>query len=230
VAVSVLKVPITANVKSSNASIRRAIMSSMARLLNRRWAFNQGLHAAIRRDLSTHIFSTLQQTDTYRSLIDSKGTLRTQFGLQYKEAQVDPIILKASQSVDIVIKPFRSVAGSHIRGGITIGMLEINFEQDLANEPTASFISEKDKLVPWVKWLLTEGDRIAVADYTIKTFPQRSRTRSLIMVKPTQGTERNYRVPPEYSGTVGKNFITEALDDEVTVMGEIIKRRLQGAL
>jgi hypothetical protein len=232
VAGSVLKIPVITKVQTSDAGIRKAVTSSMARMLNRRWTYNQGLHTAIKNDVSTLISEALKSTDTYRSLVSSDGTLRKEFGLQYKESQVDPIIEAAANSVLITFSPFRSTAGGAVMSGnITLNVFEINFENELAQAPTATFVSEHDKVVPWVKWLLTQGDRIAVRGYVTKVYPQRSRTRSLIMVEPRQsGGEKNYRVPPEYSGSIGDNFITKTLDDNVAVMAKLLRSRLQRAL
>jgi hypothetical protein len=72
-----------------------------------------------------------------------------------------------------------------------------------------SVITEKGQQLPWLKWLLFEGTSSIVKDYDVKFGPNtKSRTGEAIMVQ----TNRSWRVPPEFAGTIADNWFTRAID------------------
>lgn len=97
---------------------------------------------------------------------------------------------------------------------------------DILGLSGATFTSENDYDVPWLKWLLTAGDSIVIADYrvnqTIAAVLEVSRTGLAIMTKSNKG----FRVPPEYSGTESNNWITRSLDSINDDIARIIEREI----
>lgn len=90
-----------------------------------------------------------------------------------------------------------------------VGGLEVNFQPSnflgLINLPQG-IVNYENGSLKWLDWLLTQGDKIIVANYQYnpKTGIGRSGLGNMI-------PGGSFRVPPQYSGTTDNNFITRAL-------------------
>jgi hypothetical protein len=63
--------------------------------------------------------------------------------------------------------------------------------------------------LPWLKWLLFEGSKPLIKNYSVKFGSnKRSRTGQAIMIS----SNKNWKVPSEFAGTVTNNWITRAID------------------
>jgi len=101
--------------------------------------------------------------------------------------------------------------------------------REITSLPSASYITDKGKTIPWLRWLLLEGD-ITIGHYVFRTTPidvvrAYSRTGLGLMFVKRSG---RWTMPPEFAGTEQNNFITRAIAQvrvqiEETIV-EIIKR------
>lgn len=102
---------------------------------------------------------------------------------------------------------------------MSILIIPADFDDILAL-PEASYFTDKQQLIPWLQWLIIEGDKVIVRDYDFSVRNNRfSRTGLGIMV---EGAGRRWKVPAEFSGTVQNNFITRALRDADREIEDII--------
>lgn len=148
------------------------------------------------------------------------GTLGAQFGL-YKGTEtqaIEAIIDTVVASMDVEMSPINKRT---LAGGVSIGIVPATF-QDLLNLPEGHVI-DGDTDLHWLKWLLKEGPRIIVKEYSYRTKAGAGRSGGGFMEK-----RGFFRVPPEYAGTVEDNFITKALSgvDKEREIFTIIQRNL----
>jgi hypothetical protein len=97
--------------------------------------------------------------------------------------------------------------------------------------PEATYVTAKGTPIPWLDWLILQGDRIIVLGYDVDfdlTPAERARSRTgMALMERGSG----WRVPPEFSGTAESNFLTRAFDGPAVeemvaeiVVGEIQRR------
>ena len=86
--------------------------------------------------------------------------------------------------------------------------------------------------VDWLRWLLTAGDTIVIADYQVmkeKGTPLKgSRSGYALMVSPKMS--KGFRVDPNHSGTIDDNWITRALIATEIDMLEKLQKGLEDLL
>jgi len=133
--------------------------------------------------------------------------LHGELGVQDPESAVKAVITALQNNISLVFVPF-SVMGEGVSGGIKIGILRQDMS-DVLTIPEARFVSEKSGIeIPWLKWLLVDGDAIVVDEFHFARGAYRtSRTGLGLMFK-----GGNFKVPSAYSGTVNDNWLTRALD------------------
>lgn len=197
----------------------------------------QQIQEKINRELASMINDKLFQKRSY-ILIESKklaeswilsqpeitslngGDLSGLFGL-YAGTE-SSVITSIIQSVrDSVTTELVKIDPQFKKGGLRINFQPSNFVNLLSLK--AGHVVYKDGDLHWMDWLITQGDKIIVTDYSFN--PRLGAGRS------KQGTMTNkgfFRVPPQYSGTLENNFITRALigNEQQKQINEL----LQGAL
>ena len=90
---------------------------------------------------------------------------------------------------------------------------------------TVNYTSTEGKQVtiPWLDWLLTEGDRILVSGFSLELGQGLGRSWAGRMVEAPTGS---WRIEPQYAGTLTDNFVTRALAEkklESAISKEIMK-------
>ena len=81
-------------------------------------------------------------------------------------------------------------------------------------------MTAKGVSLPWLRWLLTLGQQIIVANFGVDYQSGKGRTGGGYMTV----DERPFKVSSQYAGTVDDNFITRAIDSVAPqIKGVIIK-------
>lgn len=163
------------------------------------------------------IKTALKNEPEYSSLMS--GQLRSEFGID-DTSKIDIAINNISNSI-LIEKKLMSVNNFGLSGGLDLKIIN---SQDFGGALTDStaFVndSERGYNLPWLEWLLLKGNSIIVRNYEVK-YGQNSRSRSgdAIMID----SSSNWRVPPEYAGTVRDNWTTRALSRVDSSITKIIQ-------
>jgi hypothetical protein len=158
------------------------------------------------------ITSTLSSSPEIQSM--SGGLLQADFGLTSNPGQsiVSSIISTLALKTEKV-----STNGKIITGGFTVVMQPQDYS-NLFSLPVATQIIEGGSL-PWLKWLLTLGDTIIIANFGVEYGPY-GRTGRARMTEES----RPFKVNSAFSGTVDDNFITRAIQrSKSQIINAIIK-------
>lgn len=155
----------------------------------------------------------------------SGGRLAAEFGLSDGNSRISNIINFWVNNI-VVLKKRATKSGGQIRAGLTIKMIQKDFE-DVLSLGDATVITAKGQPLPWLEWLLKFGDKVIIRDYDV-SFSTKSSSKSrsglAIMIK---GKGTNWRVPPEFAGTMENNFVTRAInsveDDIISILEKQIR-------
>lgn len=152
----------------------------------------------------------------------TSGTrLAQEIGVPDIESRVRGIVGRWVNSIVIKFSPYKRL-GLNIGGVFRIVGIQADYE-DVLPLSDAQFITENAKILPWLEWLLLEGGKSIVQDYTLGISPNDSRTGNLIM---TSAQGKSWSVPPEFSGTKNNNFLTRALDGINVEIEAIIQKEI----
>ncbi len=124
---------------------------------------------------------------------------------------VDKIAQEVARNLRISITKAKR-KGRAIAGRIKIGIVVYNYE-DVLSLDEVNYITEKADLLPQLKWLLLEGDKIIIKDYGIRFKEGAGRSGGAFMQKLDKGVRRPFKVDPRYSGTEDDNWLTRAFTD-----------------
>jgi len=160
----------------------------------------------------------------YESLMS--GVLKTELGLE-DSGKVQSIINVWLKGVDVKLYP-ATIVGSKIIGDIILTAIPSDYS-DVLGSNAASYTAAKGATIPWLSWLLLQGDNIIIATHKAVYDPNRaqhSRTGHDIMLPSDEG----WRVPPEFSGTVDNNFVTRAVASALPELRYQLESKLRSKL
>lgn len=193
---------ISANIVETNDEINTMILEIMADHIN------DTLNIAIpkiTKEIKELVAVSLKEEPEYQSLLS--GRLRAEFGLSDTN-MVDNIIDKLVSTID-VSRSTISYNKIGLVGGFTITMMKSDDMNGIIFTDIASVISNNGQHLPWLQWLLLEGNKAIVKNFDVKmgSYSQ-SRSGMAIMVS----SRDNWRVPSEFVGTISNNWTTRAID------------------
>ncbi len=197
----------------SNSQIATKIHKSIAVQINKKVAKNK---RNVIRSLKSAVEGWVRKSPEIGSLSSKSvgGSLSSQFGLTavQVDAAINRIVSAVSDSLVVTLKPVDSKLKSTI---------EFKFQKtdflNLLSLPEGHIVTEKGQDLHWLDWLIMKGDTTIVLGYSYVAGP----------VGRSGGGEMNiggmWRVPPQFSGTQGNNFITRALDGHEKEINKILQ-------
>jgi len=149
----------------------------------------------------------IQRQREYISLLG--GTLQGELGVPESGRRLSVILDTYIDSIIVKLLPIQ------IRVRTMTVKIVIQFDAqfiELLSLSEAAYLTEKGETIPWLRWLLIEGD-LTITEYTFNTVPSEvvdkySRTGLGLMFKRKGG---RWSMPTEFRGTIGNNFITRAI-------------------
>lgn len=193
----------TVSLIESDAVIIKKILQALAPLVQQRIERSM---SQIDTDLKNIVRNAISSQQEYLSLTSSNGQLRLEFGITdpgLVDGAIDALVSTSITRINSI-----RATGKGIVGGFTIEFMPDNAILSIAK--SFSVITEKGAQLPWLQWLLFNGISPIIKDYDVVLMPNpRSRTGGAIMTKSSSA----WRVPPEYAGIPGNNWITKAVDD-----------------
>ncbi len=149
----------------------------------------------------------IQRQPEYISLLG--GTLQGELGVPESGRRLSVILDTYMDSIVVKLLPII------IRVRTMTVKIVIKFDSqfiELLSLSEAAYLTEKGETIPWLRWLLIEGD-LTITEYTFNTVPsgvidKYSRTGLGLMFKRKGG---RWSMPTAFRGTIGNNFITRAI-------------------
>jgi len=176
----------------------------------------------------------LFSSDAYRSLLG--GSLQGHLGIPDPSSRASAIIEAWVEGISVVAQ-IGSARGGSSKGlfSLEIGVIQADYADVLSmTESEYDYYSDRFEqlmTIPWLQWLLLEGDRKIIKEFGFMRpggiNVGRSRTGLGLM---REGKGLAWQVPAEFSGTAERNFATEALaslDEDIgAIVSETLERNL----
>jgi hypothetical protein len=207
----------TCKLMNSDSYIRQNVLKLLAEEVNS--VFKKSV-VSIEAKIKILIKAALLEQPEYASLVNYTGDLRLNFGIADVSA-IDRAISEFAGSSTIEFKPVK-IGNVGLSGGFILKFIPQS-AIDSAISSTAT-ITQKGQSLPWLSWLLYEGTAPIIRNYDIKfSSNPYSRTGGSIMIP----SNKNWRVPAEYAGTVNNNWITRAIEDKDENIYRIVEQTIK---
>lgn len=160
----------------------------------------------IKNNLPTIISQNIINSPEYSSLLS--GKLKYEFGIPNPDSKLASLIDVWSTNILYTYqKPF--ISGTKIKSTFSANMIRADFSDVLYSDFAAVVDIARGYSLPWLEWLLLEGNKTIIKNYEVKIGPSRSSRTGYALMKPST---KSWKVPSEFSGTFSDNWITRAID------------------
>ncbi|NCA31122.1 MAG: hypothetical protein EBS93_10465 [Chitinophagia bacterium] len=100
-------------------------------------------------------------------------------------------------------------------------VVSIDYADVLSSDDALVIDNLRGYNLPWLEWLLLEGNKIIVRKQQVEFGPNiASRTGNAIM----RPSNKSWRVPSEFAGTITNNWITRAIDNSESQIYDLLDR------
>lgn len=185
----------------SNQQIVDLILNNLKSNLSR--VFDKSL-PKIENNIKNIVRDALVSEPEYASL--KAGTLRAEFGIKYIE-NVDRVVEALVNTLNIQYDGVK-ISKNGLNTNILITMVKKDDISGIIFTDIASVIDDKGYSLPWLRWLLLEGNKIIIQNYSVDyNNSPRSRSGMALMIQ----SDKNWRVPTNFAGSADNNWVTRAI-------------------
>lgn len=205
----------------SDSVIRTKILDAIRSVMDD--AMRKALYR-IKPKLQDEVKQALMSEPEYLSLVS--GQLKSELGIPTKD-KIDNIINLWTSNVSMNYTGISTNARG-LSGSLKLEMIRSSFDDVLVDDSAVVVDGVSGVVIPWLEWLLLYGGKIIIRNYRVVFGPySTSRTGMAIMV---ESPGDNWRVPPEFAGTISNNWVTRALvkinNQITTILQDELERSL----
>lgn len=212
---------LTVKVQQSDKQLISMILADYADKINNVFS---AAAASVKSAILDKISEAINNSSEVASLLG--GDLQKELGLANPLPIVADLIRAIQESMQFSVDRVMVVNDRLVGGGYDINILPSDY-RDVLSISDASYVTDKNVVIPWLNWLLFAGEAPLIYGFRIVLNPNasgNSRT-GAIMVK----SNGAWSIPGEFAGTAEDNFLTRAfanINEEISdiIMQEIDKR------
>lgn len=187
----------------SDNEINKAILSALLPEVTN--YMNNGI-STIKRELPSIIKTAIENTPEYSSILS--GKLKYEFGIPDSSIKLNNLI---DIWIDNIRYPYMkpTIMGNKIKSTFEVNAIRADFAEVLYSNDALVIDNIRGYNLPWLEWLLLEGNKTIISKQEVIIGPNNfSRTGNAIM----RDSNKSWKVPSEFSGTITNNWITRAID------------------
>lgn len=205
----------------SETSIRNSILQALQSVLSK--AISVAI-PQIEKDIQNAVGEALRQEPEYSSLLG--GTLLAEFGL-YDASSVERVVQALVQTLKVKTEPV-SLGRYGLKGGFSLTMMKSDDMDGVVFLDSASVVdNERGYILPWLDWLLYRNNEPIVKNYSVSYVNSPYSRSGLAIMIPD---DTNWRVPPEFAGSIKNNWTTRAISRLDPLIYKIIQSNIEAAL
>jgi hypothetical protein len=209
---------ISLKILESNSQIQQSIMEALLPQIN---DYMKDAITTIRKEIGTIISNAIVNTPEYESLVS--GKLKYELGIPDANAKIAGLLDIWTKNIYIEYMPPKIIS-SKIKSSFSASLIKSSFDDVLSTDLAYVIDNIYQYRLPWLEWLLLEGNKIIVKKQEVVMGPNpRSRTGFALM----RGSNKNWKVPAEFAGTIRDNWITRAIDNTEAEINNLLERALQ---
>ena len=208
---------LTCKVLESNADIAKFILEDIKKQID--IAINKSI-PNISQEIKNLVAEALRSQPEYASLMT--GTLKAEFGI-FSSSSIQSVINGLIETLQVT-KDNIKISNNGLSGGFKLTMMKSDDLNGLIYADFASVIDDDGYVLPWLQWLLLEGQSIIVKNYEVFYTKSASSRSGMALMKPSKSS---WKVPAQFSGTEKNNWTTRAINSIEDNIYAIIQKNIE---
>lgn len=208
---------LTCQVLESNADIAKFILEDIKKQID--IAINKSI-PNISQEIKNLVAEALRSQPEYASLMT--GTLKAEFGI-FSSSSIQSVINGLIETLQVT-KDNIKISNNGLSGGFKLTMMKSDDLNGLIYADFASVIDDDGYVLPWLQWLLLEGQSIIVKNYEVFYTKSASSRSGMALMKPSKSS---WKVPAQFSGTEKNNWTTRSINSIEDNIYAIIQKNIE---
>jgi hypothetical protein len=175
---------------------------------------------SLKANLPPVIRNTIINSSEYQSILN--GQLQYEFGIPDPGSKLAGLLDIWSQTIKVTYNA-PTISGNKIKGSFSVNMIRVDFSDVLYSEYAIVYDALRGYSLPWLEWLLLEGNKTIISNYGVIIGPNKSSRTGMAVMRQSSGS---WKVPSQFAGTIGDNWITRAIDNAENEIENVINKAL----
>lgn len=209
---------ISISILENNQQIQDAMLKALLpQVIN----FMNKVVDTIKTELPTIVRNAITNSPEYNSILG--GNLKYQFGIADSSSKLNGLINIWTNNINIeYIKP--SISSGQIKSKLSAQMIKADYSDVLGTEYSNMTDTQRGYSLPWLQWLLLEGNQVIIPESVIVLGPNSNSRTGYAVMRPSK--TGFWRVPPEFAGTSQDNWLTRAINDATPQINNLLNKAL----
>lgn len=202
----------------SNSEIYRKILDA---LLPQITQYMNGVVQKLKLEISPIIEQVIRNSPEYEAIL--VGKLKYELGIPDPSVKLEGLIDIWLNSIEYNYnKPI--ISNNKIKSSFSVNMIRVDFSDVLSTDFAKVVDTIRGYELPWLQWLLLDGTKTIISDYEVLFGQNRASRTGFAIMTPSNNS---WRVPSNYAGTIGDNWITRAIDSASPQIQNILDKAIQ---
>lgn len=172
----------------------------------------------VKRQLPILVNSIITTSPEYASILG--GKLKYDFGIPNSNEKLAGLIDTWSKNIQFSYKaPY--IAGSQIQARFSASLFKADFSDVLGTDYAQVYDTIRGYSLPWLQWLVFYGNIPIIDNYQVVMVNNAASRTGRALMRRSGGA---WRVPSEFSGTIGDNWITRSIDQKSAEINTLLER------
>lgn len=202
----------------SNSQIYKKILDA---LLPQVTQYMTNVVQKLRSGISPILEKAIRNSPEYEAIL--VGRLRYELGIPDPSVKLEGLIDIWLNSIEFNYnKPI--ISNNKIKSSFSVNMIRVDFSDVLSTDFAKVVDTVRGYELPWLQWLLLDGNKTIISDYEVLFGQNRASRTGFAIMTPSNNS---WKVPANYAGTIGDNWITRAIDSASPEIQDLIDKVLQ---
>lgn len=209
---------ISIKLSDSNSEIYKKILDA---LLPQITQYMNGVVQKLKFEISPIIEQAIRNSPEYEAIL--VGKLKYELGIPDPSVKLEGLIDIWLNSIEYNYnKPI--ISNNKIKSSFSVNMIRVDFSDVLSTDFAKVVDTIRGYELPWLQWLLLDGTKTIISDYEVLFGQNRASRTGFAIMTPSNNS---WRVPSNYAGTIGDNWITRAIDSASPQIQNILDNAIQ---
>lgn len=175
----------------------------------------------LKSNLPTVIRNAIINSPEYDSILN--GSLQYEFGIPDPASKLSGLLETWGKNIQVNYSPPK-ISNGIIRSSFSVNMIRVDFSDVLYSDYAIVQDTLRGYSLPWLEWLLLEGNKTIIKNQNVVIGPNRSSRTGFALMRESSSS---WKVPSEYAGTISDNWITRAIDNAESSINAVIEKALE---
>lgn len=202
----------------SNSEIYKKILDALLPQVTR---YMNNAIQKLKSNISPIVETAIRTSPEYDAIL--AGKLKYELGIPDPGNKLEGLISIWLNNIEFNYnKPI--ISNNKIKSSFSVNMIRTDFSDVLSTDFAKVIDTVRGYELPWLQWLVLDGNKTIISEYEVLFGQNRASRTGFAIMTPSN---KSWKVPNSYAGTIGDNWITRAIDSATPQIQETLNKAFE---